>query len=256
MVIIDTTIEELPVRVYENRKEMGAAAAREAARQIRQLIAQKGEANVIFAAAPSQQDALAALLQEDIDWSAVRGFHQDEYVGIPADAPAQFGNFLRRHLFDKASFKALHFMECEKGREAEKCAEYAALLQKFPPDIIFLGFGENGHLAFNDPPVADFNDPLDVKVVQLDETCRRQQVNDGCFATLEEVPTHAMTLTMPRLFRVPSAIAVVPTGNKANAVRDALRGPVSTSCPASILRTHPNAALYLEAQSAAKAFNL
>ena len=253
MLLMDTKIENLPVQVYETREEMGTAAAKNAAKQIRDLIAAKGEANIIFAAAPSQRDVLAALLKEDIDWSAVRGFHQDEYVGISADSPAQFGNFMRRHLFDKAELKALYFMECEKGREAEKCAEYTELLRKFPPDLIFLGFGENGHLAFNDPPVADFDDPLDVKVVELEESCRRQQVNDGCFATLDEVPTHAMTLTMSRLFSVPSAIAVVPTRNKANAVRDALNGPVSTNCPASVLKTHPHAALYLEKDSAEKA---
>ncbi len=170
-------------------------------------------------------------------------------MGISADAPAGFGNFLRRAIFDKVQFKEIHYLYCEGDPEA-KCREYAALLEQYPIDLILLGFGENGHMAFNDPPVADFQDPYALKLVELDPVCRQQQVNDGCFASLEEVPTHAMTMTMSLILSVPEAVCVVPTVRKANAVRDALLGPVTTACPASALRNHPNDALYLDKDSA------
>lgn len=256
MLRLDTKMENLPVFVYDTREEMGQAAAKEAAAQIRASIAVKGACNLIFAAAPSQQDFLAALLREDIDWGAVRAFQQDEYIGLNPASPALFGNFLRRHFYDRVSFREVFHMACEAGAVEEKCAEYTGLLKQYPPDLIFLGVGENGHLAFNDPPVADFTDPLTVKVVELDAACRNQQVHDGCFASIEEVPTHAMTLTLSCIMAVPSALAIVPTRNKAEAIRGALRGPLSTACPASILRTHPRAALYLDKDSASLAFDL
>lgn len=245
-------IEKLPVHVYEGRAAMGEAAAADAAARIRAIIEKNGVANVVFAAAPSQNELLENLLRENIDWSRVRGFHQDEYIGIDETEPAGFGNFLRRAIFGRAPFKELHFMLCGADEAEEKCAEYAELLQKYPIDLIFLGIGENGHLAFNDPAVADFNDPKLVKVVELDEVCRTQQVNDGCFATLADVPQYAMTLTMSCLMAVPEAICVVPAARKANAVYNALCGPITTECPASILRRHENAALYLDRDSAAK----
>lgn len=250
--IINKTVEHLSVYAYETREEMGAAAAADAAKRIKAIIERKGEANVVFAAAPSQNELLENLLKYDIDWSKVRGFHQDEYVGIDADEPAGFGNFLRRAIFDRVNFKELHFLLC-KAEDAEKrCAEYTELLKKYPIDLIFLGIGENGHLAFNDPSVADFNDPKLIKVVKLDDVCRQQQVNDGCFATFDDVPEYAMSLTMSFIMSVPEAICVVPTERKADAVSRALYGPVTTACPSSILREHKNAALYLDKDSAAK----
>ncbi len=252
MLIKKETVEKLPVHIYDTRAGMGAAAALDAGARIKAIIAEKGEANLVFAAAPSQNELLEGLLQQDIDWSKVRAFHQDEYVGIAPDAPAGFGNFLRRAIFDKVNFKQIHYLYC-KAEEAEaKCEAYSQLLKQYPIDLIFLGFGENGHMAFNDPPVADFNDPKMVKIVELDAICRQQQVNDGCFPTFDDVPTHAMTLTMSMILSVPQAVCVVPTDRKANAVRDALRGPVTTRCPASALRSHPNAALYLDKDSASK----
>lgn len=244
------TVEKLNVKIYDTRAEMGKAAAEDAAKRINAIIAEKGEANLVFAAAPSQNELLEGLLASDVDWSKVRGFHQDEYVGISEKEPAGFGNFLRRAIFDKVNFKELHYLLCDESATEAKCEEYTELLKKYPIDLIFLGFGENGHMAFNDPAVADFNDPKMIKVVELDDVCRQQQVNDGCFATINDVPKQAMTLTLSFIMSVPQAVCVVPNSRKANAVKNALRGEVTTACPASILRNHPNAALYLDKDSA------
>ena len=243
-------VEKLSVHIFDTREEMGKVAAEDAARRINAIIAKNGVANVVFAAAPSQNDLIENLLKADIDWSKVRAFHQDEYVGISAEEPAGFGNFLDRAIFKKVHFKELHYLLCCADEAEEKCEAYAELLRKYPIDMIFLGIGENGHLAFNDPAVADFNDPKMVKIVELDDVCRQQQVNDGCFATLDDVPKQAMTMTMSLIMNIPEAICVVPTIRKANAVYRALCGEVTTACPASILRNHPNAALYLDKDSA------
>lgn len=245
-------VVNLSVRAFDTRAEMGKAAAEDAAKRINAIIAEKGEANLVFAAAPSQNDLLENLLKQDIDWTKVRGFHQDEYVGIDETEPAGFGNFLRRAIFDKVPFMELHYLLCEKDKAEQKCEEYSALLKKYPIDLIFLGIGENGHLAFNDPAVADFNDPKMVKIVELDDVCRQQQVNDGCFPNLDAVPKQAMSMTMSFIMNVPQAICVVPTIRKANAVYDALCGEVTTACPASILRQHRDAVLYLDSDSASK----
>lgn len=252
MQMISKKVEKLPVYVLETRKEMGIAAAADAAKRINAVIKKNGVANVIFAAAPSQNDLFENLIKQNVDWSKVRGFHQDEYVGIDESEPAGFGNFLRRAIFDQVDFKELHYLLCSADEAEHKCEEYAELLKKYPADLIFLGIGENGHLAFNDPAVADFNDPKMVKIVELDNVCRQQQVNDGCFHNLDAVPKQAMTLTMSFIMNVPEAICVVPTIRKANAVYHALCGEVTTACPSSILRNHPNAALYLDRDSASK----
>ena len=243
-------VEKLSVHIFDTREEMGKVAAEDAARRINAIIAKNGVANVVFAAAPSQNDLIENLLKADIDWSKVRAFHQDEYVGISAEEPAGFGNFLDRAIFKKVHFKELHYLLCCADEAEEKCEAYAELLRKYPIDLIFLGIGENGHLAFNDPAVADFNDPKMVKIVELDDVCRQQQVNDGCFAALDDVPKQAMTMTMSLIMNIPEAICVVPTIRKANAVYRALCGEVTTACPSSILRNHPNATLYLDKDSA------
>lgn len=252
MEIASKKVVNLPVHVFEDRAQMGVAAGADAAARIKAAIEKNGVANVVFAAAPSQNDMLENLLKADIDWSKVRGFHQDEYVGIDASEPAGFGTWLRNAIFDKVNFKELHFLLCDAEKSEEKCEEYAELLKKYPIDVILLGIGENGHMAFNDPAVADFDDPKMVKIVELDEVCRQQQVNDGCFPNLDAVPKYAMTLTMSFIMSVPEAVCVVPTNRKAEAVYNALTGPVTTACPASILRQHPSAALYLDKDSAAK----
>ncbi|MDR2686305.1 MAG: 6-phosphogluconolactonase [Oscillospiraceae bacterium] len=255
MTVYQTKIENLSVAVYPDRARMGAAAAQRAGEVIRRAMEARGEANVIFAAAPSQNEMLDALAAQEIDWGRVRAFQQDEYIGLPSGHPAGFGSYLEEHIFRRLPFKEVCYMGVPAPERAgERCAQYAALLAQYPPDLILLGFGENGHLAFNDPPVADFGDPEHVKVVELEERCRLQQVHDGCFARLAGVPTHAMTLPLPAIMAAPAAVVTVPGARKADAVRAALAGPVETACPASILRQHPDARLYLNRDSAAKAF--
>ena len=242
---------KLPVRIYDTRRSMGEAAAADVAACIRELLAVKQEIYMIFAAAPSQNEFLAALaVAPGIEWGRIHALHMDEYVGLPADAPQGFGNFLRAAIFGQVPFASVDYIGTESDPE-ETCRRYAALLQGIQVDIVCMGIGENGHIAFNDPPVADFNDPLTIKKVALDETCRLQQVHDGCFARIEEVPRYAVTLTVPTMFRARYIFCIVPAPTKANAVRAAVCGPISEQCPASILRTHEHAILYTDSDSAA-----
>lgn len=245
-------VDQLQVRIFPDRLSLGAAAAAEAATYLTHAIANKGRAVACFAAAPSQSEFLSALVTDpSIDWQRVVAFQLDEYVGLPANAPQGFGNFLRAHLFDAVQPGILNLIgmtESLAGAEA-RSDEYADLLLDSPPDLVCLGIGENGHLAFNDPPVADFDDPKLVKVVLLDTDCRQQQVNDGCFDSIEQVPTHAVTLTIPALLSGERLICVVPGRAKQPAVRATLEGPISTSCPASTLRSKSNCTLYLDTDS-------
>ena len=254
MAIVKTEqVDKLNVKVYQTREEMGKAAAEEAAAAIRAAIAAKGEINMIFAAAPSQNEFLAHLIADkSIDFTKINAFHMDEYIGLPADAPQGFGNFLRERLFERVPFKTVNTIDSTAADPEAECRRYAALLQAHPCDIVCMGIGENGHIAFNDPHVADFGDKAAVKVVALDETCRQQQVNDGCFAGLDDVPTHALTLTIPTLTAPEAVFCIVPAKTKANAVYAALRGGITEACPASILRRHANATLYCDADSAAR----
>lgn len=235
--------DELTVRVFSDRAGMGRAAAEHAADMIRTVAAQKDEINIIFASAPSQNEFLATLrAMDDLPWGRINAFHMDEYIGLPADAPQGFANFLRQAIFDHLPFRAVHCLNGQNPDPQAECDRYAALLREYPADIIFMGIGENGHIAFCDPPVADFNDPLDVKIVELEGRCRQQQVNDGCFPTLEEVPTHALSLTIPLMMRVPHMMLVAPTALKAQAILGTVRGPITTQVPASIVRTHAGGA--------------
>ena len=254
MAIVKTEqVDKLNVKVYQTREEMGRAAAEEAAAAIRAAIAAKGEINMIFAAAPSQNEFLAHLIADkSIEFTKINAFHMDEYIGLPADAPQGFGNFLRERLFDRVPFKTVNTIDSTAADPEAECRRYAALLQAHPCDIVCMGIGENGHIAFNDPHVADFGDKAAVKVVALDETCRQQQVNDGCFARLDDVPTHALTLTIPTLTAPEAVFCIVPAKTKANAVYATLRGGITEACPASILRRHANATLYCDADSAAR----
>src|SRR5207244_199518 len=199
----------------------------------------------------SQLDFLAALSTEDVDWSRVTCFHMDEYVGMAADHPASFRRYLRERVDERMHPRVFHYIDGDAPDPEAECARYAALLSEHPVDLVCLGIGENGHLAFNDPPVADFDDPLDVKVVALDDTCRRQQVGEGHFGSVDVVPSNAITVTIPALLRSRVVLAIVPEARKRDPVRRALTGPVDTSCPASILRTKPHATLYLDEDSAA-----
>lgn len=234
------------LRIFPVRAAMGEAAARDVAQAIRDRLATGAAVRMIFAAAPSQQEMLAALIREpDIDWSRVTAFHMDEYIGLAPDAPQRFALWLRAHLFDRLPFGAVHLIE--PGASA---APYAALLAEAPIDFVCLGIGVNGHLAFNDPPVADLKDPLDVKIVELDDICRQQQVDDECFARFEDVPERAITLTIPRLLAADRLFCVVPGRAKREAVRRALNDPIGEACPATALRHHPDCTLYLDAESA------
>ena len=243
--------DKLKVEIYDTRAEMGNAAARDIKAKIAQLLAEKGEINMIFAAAPSQNEVLASLAEDkEIEWNRVNAYHMDEYIGLSADAPQRFGNFLTEHIFGRAPFRSVHYIDSTAADPEKEAARYETLLRDNPPDIVVMGIGENGHIAFNDPPVADFQDARGAKVVKLDEVCRNQQVHDGCFARLEEVPKYAITLTVPTLVSAPWLFCIVPAKTKANAVKECLTGEISEHCPASILRLQENAVLYLDKDSA------
>ncbi|WP_419992694.1 6-phosphogluconolactonase [Streptomyces boninensis] len=236
----------MDVQVFPDRAAAGRAAGAAAAAALRATLARQDTARVVFAAAPSQLATLAALrAAPGIDWSRVIAFHMDEYIGLAPDAPERFGRFLREQVGDLLRPRELHLISPGDDPEAE-CARYAELLAAAPIDLVCLGIGDNGHLAFNDPPVADFADPHPVKVVALDDACRRQQVGDGCFARLDDVPEHAVTLTVPALLAGRRLIATVPGAAKHDALHAALEGPVTTACPASALRGHPAAELYAD----------
>jgi glucosamine-6-phosphate deaminase len=248
------TVESLEVLVFENRALAGHAAALAVAREIGQCQRAVDQANLILAAAPSQNEFLAGLVADkEIDWARVVAFHMDEYLGIGPDHPASFRRYLHEHLFglvglDNARLRLIPGEET--SRPLQTCLAYEDRLLAEPADIVCAGIGENGHLAFNDPPVADFLDPVLVKVVRLDAPCRAQQVSDGSVERLTDVPAHAYTLTMPALLRARVVSVVVPGSRKANAVLTTLQGPISEACPATALRRHPGAKLYLDTDSA------
>jgi glucosamine-6-phosphate deaminase len=245
-------VGRLRIEVHADRPALGVAAARSAADEMRRLVRRDGRAAVIFASAPSQNEFLAELRHAPgIDWPKITAFHLDEYVGVGPSHPASFRRFLVDRLLANVKIAAFHGLDGEAPDLAAECARYAALLRHEAPALAILGIGENGHLAFVDPPVCDFADPADVRVVELDEPCRRQQVSDGGFATLGEVPRTALSLTIPYLLRVPRAVAIVPGPAKRAAITAAVRGPVTRACPASVLRRHPDATLFLDEASAA-----
>lgn len=247
-------VDSLDVKVFETRALAGRAAAQDVAREIVARQQSAGRANVVFAAAPSQDEFLAGLVaHQEIDWSRVVAFHMDEYLGLDADHPASFRRYLQEHLFRLVGLGSgrLRLIPGERAdRPLRTCLDYEDLLNAEPTDVVCAGIGENGHLAFNDPPVADFLDPVLVKVVRLDAACRTQQLNDGCFDRIEDVPTHAYTMTVPALLRAPVVSVIVPGPRKANAVLNTLRGPIGEGCPATALRRHPGARLYLDRDSA------
>lgn len=241
----------LPVRIYATPGDLAAAAAACAAGVLRDALARPGTVRAILASATSQIRFLEALTAAPgIDWSRVTLFHMDEYLGIDAGHPASFRRFLRERVQARVPTATFHYLGGDATEPLKEIARYTALLTAAPIDLCCLGIGENGHLAFNDPPVADFADPQTVKLVQLDEPCRRQQVGEGCFPTLESVPRYAYTLTVPALCHAHQLVGIVPDTRKAVAVRDALEGPVATTCPASILRRQPHATLFLDVSSA------
>lgn len=251
--ILEWMADKLKVRMYETRVQMGADAAKDVAKKMKELLLLDSNkfVNIIFAAAPSQNEFLCALSkQEGIEWTRVNAFHMDEYVGLENNATQTFSYFLKEAIFDKLPFNAVHFIHGSTGDPVKECHRYADLLNRFPADIVCMGIGENTHIAFNDPHTADFNDPMMVKLVTLDQESRQQQVNDGCFNQIEEVPTSAITLTVPALLKANSIYCMVPGKNKANAVYQTLHNEVSEQYPATSLKLHSNATLYVDRDSA------
>ncbi len=242
--------ENLAVEIYDTRAAMGAAAAADCAAAMKKLLAEKAEINMIFAAAPSQNEFLDHLCAEEgLDWTRVNAYHMDEYVGLAADAPQGFGQFLKRGIFDRLPFKSVNYIDITATDADAEAARYGALLTKNPADIVCMGIGENGHIAFNDPHVADFNDKFACKKVDLDEKCRQQQVNDGCFATIDDVPKYALSLTIPTLMAPKHVFCMVPGATKTWAVTRTVTGEVGEACPATALRSHADATLYCDADS-------
>lgn len=244
-------VEKLKVKVFSDRIAMGGAAGQAVVAKMKKMLKEKKNLFMVFAAAPSQNEFLDELkARPGIDWKRVITFHLDEYVGLPDSAPQSFGNFLRSKLFEEVRPGSVHYLNGMVEDPERECERYADLLKDHPFDIACIGVGENGHLAFNDPPFADFHDPKLVKVVELDFTSRQQQVNDRCFQDLESVPRKAMTLTIPTIFSAKFIYCMVPGPTKAGAVKKMLEEPITTSCPATILRRHENAILFLDQDSA------
>ena len=244
-------IDSLPVRIHPTQVEMAADVAREAKQILSDALARQPTASVIFAAANSQMQSLDALVKlGGIDWSRVVMFHMDEYLGIDAQHSASFRRFLRERVEDRVKPQAFHGIEGETLQPLSECERYSRLLRAQPIDLCLLGIGENGHLAFNDPPVADFADPHLVKIVKLDDDCRQQQVGEGHFLNLAVVPQYAFTLSIPALCAAKRMLCIVPECRKAAAIKAALHGPIETACPASFLRKQAHCTLFLDAESA------
>lgn len=250
-IIKELKVDSLQVYVYESRSEMGQAAYEHYKERVEQLQKSTDIIRAIFAAAHSQSDFFEALCKDtEIAFERIDAFHMDEYMGLGKNAPQNFGNFLKEVIFSKKAFHNVFYVQSDAKNIEAECRRYEALLKLAPMDIISLGIGENGHIAFNDPHEADFEDPKWVRETSLDDICRQQQVNDGEFAHIDEVPTKALTLTIPALMSCKSVVGIVPDQRKAQAVYDTLMGPISESCPASILRTHQDAVLFLDKDAA------
>jgi glucosamine-6-phosphate deaminase len=239
------------VQIYASKLEASRAAASAAASVLRTTICEMGGARIVVAAGNSQQDVIYTLARTpDIDWSKIEAFHMDEYVGMSPTHPASFRGWMKTHLNNVAHPGKVHYLNGDAQDLEEERSRYEKLLRSAPINICFLGIGENGHIAFNDPHEADFHDPLGVKRVELDAKCRSQQVGEGHFSNLDAVPHEAITITCPALLAADYLICCVPEVRKAEAVRNALEGEISTACPASIVRTHPRALIYLDRESA------
>ncbi len=246
------TIERLTVRVYKDRAQMGAAAAEDVAARMREALGKKDRVRMAFAAAPSQNELLDGLARAGgLDWSRVTAFQLDEYLGLPTSSPKAHRAYLRERLLSRVKPGEVHLMD-GKAAPREECERYADLVRHAPLDIVCLGIGNNGHIAFNEPHAADFKDPEAVKAVELDKASLRQQVHTGPFRRTADVPRLAITLTVPVLMSAAHLFCVVPGTSKREAVRQALQGPLTPACPASVLRTHPGGTLYLELDSHGK----
>jgi glucosamine-6-phosphate deaminase len=241
----------MQVQVFSSKREASEEAAQTAAAILRGTIARRGRARMVLSTGNSQLDFIDVLVRvHDLDWSAVEALHLDEYVGMSAAHPASFRLWLKTRLADRVPLRAMHYLNGGAPDLEAECRRYGALLAEAPIDVGFIGIGENGHIGFNDPPVADFTDPVPIKAVRLDDACRRQQVAEGHFPDISTVPEGALSLTCSAILGMTNLICCVPELRKAKAVQDTIEGPVSTACPASILRTHPRAQLFLDLESA------
>lgn len=244
-------VDKLKVEIFDTRKAMGEMAANNVAQKIKELLKEMDEINIIFAAAPSQDEFFDSLIaHHEIEWGKINAFHMDEYVGVDTNQKISLASYMREKLSDRVSLKSMNFMNGKAENIEAECERYSELLRKFSPDIVCMGIGDNGHLAFNDPHVASFNDEKLVKVVDIDNTSKTQQFNTtGCFDKIEDIPSLALTITIPALMSGKYVSCVVPTKAKAEALFKALNGVISEECPASILRTHENAILYADLDS-------
>jgi len=252
MVMKDSFMTDaLSVYICNDRTELGRLSARAVYDKVNELFEMKKEINLLFAAAPSQNEFLEALkAYKDIPWQYINAFHMDEYIGLDCNAPQRLGNFLKERIFGSVPFKSVNYIEGNSKELEQECQRYGELLKKYPLDIACTGIGENGHLAFNDPHVANFHDNQLVKIVALDESSRRQQVNDGCFSHITLVPKNALTLTVPAIVAANYIVCMAPGLTKAKAVRNMLYEEISERCPASVLRLHGSANLYIDQDSA------
>jgi glucosamine-6-phosphate deaminase len=243
---------KLKLEIHPTSEAAGAAAASVAAEALKTLNRQETDVGVVFATGASQLSTLRALTSiPGLPWNQVCGFHLDEYVGLPVNHPASFRRYLREHLTQLVPMKTFFEIDGNGANSDLVCQEYIDKLSSYKPQLCLLGIGENGHLAFNDPDEADYNDPKAMKRVRLDPICRQQQFAEGWFSRLDEVPESALTLTIPTMFKVPKLVVSVPGHRKAQIVQRMLEEPISMNCPATILRTHSDATVYLDHESAA-----
>lgn len=245
-------IDNLKVSIYENIELMGEAAADFATDKINAAIEERGLANLILATGASQFSFLKALKQKEIDWSKVVVFHLDEYIGLSDSHPASFRKYLKERILDEVKPKQVFLLNGDAQDIEAELARYSQELNKRTFDLACIGIGENGHIAFNDPPIADFNDPKLVKIAELDDACRNQQLGEGWFPTFEDVPTEALSLTIPAIMRCKTISCVVPDERKAEAVKNSLYAQISTDCPATILRTHQDTKIFLDTAAASQ----
>jgi len=251
--IASLTAGKMKLKIYSSKRTAGEAAALAVAVEMRRLAALHYQFGVIFATGAAQFDTLEFLTSTPgLPWKQVRGFHLDEYVGLDEKHPASFRNFLRQRLTRRVEMGAFFEMDGTATDLQTVCRDYMKELHVAEPQLCLLGIGENGHLAFNEPAEADFNDPLEMKIVTLDLMCRQQQAAEGWFPSWEQAPERALTLTIPTVFRVPKLIASVVGPRKAKVVRATVHDPISTACPSTLLRTHPDVTVYLDTDSAAE----
>ena len=246
------TKDQLKVRIFQSSKEVGQAAAEFVEKQLKKAIQQKGSANLILSTGASQFSFLEALKEKTIEWDKITVFHLDEYKGISDQHPASFRKYLKESILDIVKPGKVYLINGDVENMEKMLNEYETLLASHPIDVACIGIGENGHIAFNDPSVADFNDPHLIKIVELDEACRKQQLGDGWFPTLDDVPKEAVSLTITAIMNCKVISCVVPDERKSTAVHDTLFGEISTACPASVLRKHPNAVLFLDLPAASQ----